>query len=204
VGECPKRKDSDPGPVRLNETLGQARGKSMQPTVLLLPGIGNSGPQHWQTVWETAHPSFRRVNQRDWDHPVCDEWVEALDVAVTSSPQRVVLAAHSLACLLVAHWATKFSRPIRGAFLAAVPDPEGSNFPKEATGFSPVPLEPFPFPSIVVASSDDPYAGLGHAKRCASAWGSRFVEIREAGHINASSGLGEWHEGLALLQQLLA
>ena len=42
-----------------------------------------------------------------------------------------------------------------------------------------------------------------YAKRCAKAWGSRFVDIGQAGHINADSGHGEWKEGYALLQQFM-
>ena len=26
--------------------------------VLIVPGIGNSGPQHWQTLWERQHPDM--------------------------------------------------------------------------------------------------------------------------------------------------
>jgi hypothetical protein len=176
----------------------------MHTPVLILPGIGNSGPQHWQTLWEQRHPHSQRVNQRDWVRPVCEEWVSALDAAVTACPSPPVLVAHSLACLLVAHWASRSAKPIKGALLVAIPDPDGPNFPAEARGFSPLPVHPFAFPSIVVASSDDPFSSLSHAKHCAAAWRSDFVEIGHAGHINADSGLGEWHEGYVLLQQLLA
>ena len=84
----------------------------------------------------------------------------------------------------------------------APPNPEGESFPKEAVGFSPVPMKRLGFPSIVVASSNDPYATIEFAKSCAAAWGSRFVKPGALGHINAESGLGEWPEGLSLLQSL--
>ena len=51
----------------------------MLTTVLILPGIGNSGSDHWQSLWEKTHPSFQRIQQRDWEHPNCGEWVETLD-----------------------------------------------------------------------------------------------------------------------------
>ena len=49
----------------------------------------------------------------------------------------------------------------------------------------------------------DPYADIDHARRCARAWGSRIVEAGNVGHINASSSLGDWAQGRALLQELL-
>jgi hypothetical protein len=170
--------------------------------VLILPGMGSSGPSHWQSLWEETNPSFVRVQQRDWERPVCSEWLETLEQSVARAGANSVLVAHSLACLLVAHWAAWTSRRIKGALLVAPPNPEASGFPKEALGFSPVPLRPLPFRSIVVASTDDPYGSLEYAKTTASAWGSRFVSIGAAGHINASSGFGAWNEGFTLLRQL--
>jgi len=171
-------------------------------SILILPGIGNSGHGHWQTRWQELFPHTRRVEQQDWDRPVCGVWVAALEAAVRSSESPVVLVAHSLACLQLAHWTASTRCRVRGALLVAVPDPEGAAFPREAIGFSPLPLGRFAFPSIVVASSNDPYGGIDHSRRCASAWGSRFVEIGTAGHINASSGLGDWVLGQALLRSL--
>ena len=178
--------------------------EAMNSTVLILPGIGNSGPEHWQSLWKQANPSFARVQQRDWDHPVCSEWLDVLEQTVARVGGTAVLVAHSLACLLVAHWAAKTHLRIQGALLVAPPDPDGPNFPREAVGFSPLPLKSLPFPSIVVASTSDPYGTVEFARSAASAWGGRFVNIGPAGHINSESGLGEWNEGLLLLQQLAA
>ena len=174
----------------------------MPAKVLTIPGIGNSGPQHWQSLWEQSHPEYTRVSQRDWDHPVCEEWVSALENAVQHSNSTVVIVAHSLACLVVAHWAAKEHTPIKAALLVAVPDPVAPSFPNEAIGFAPLPMQKFSFPSIVVASTNDPYGSLAHTETCATAWGSRLVNIGAAEHINASSGLGVWPEGYKLLQQL--
>ena len=160
---------------------------SLDTPVLVLPGIGNSGPQHWQTLWELRHPNWQRVNLGGWDGPVCEDWVHALDVAVGACPSPPVLVAHSLACLLVAHWVHRSARIPKGAFLVAVPDPKGVSFPAEAQGFVPVPLAPFTFRSLVVASANDSLGSLAHAKHCAMAWGSMFIDIGQAGHINARS-----------------
>lgn len=175
----------------------------MNGTTLILPGIGNSDPDHWQSLWERANPSFLRIQQRDWIYPDCEEWVESLENAIASSGDHTLLVAHSLGCALVAHWARKTMQKIRGALLVAPPDPDGQNFPKEALGFSPLPMHAFMFPSIVVASANDPYASLGFAETAASSWGSRFVNIGQKGHINSDSGLGAWEEGFELYSELV-
>lgn len=176
----------------------------MEPHVLILPGIGNSGSEHWQSRWEAMSPSFTRVVQREWDEPVCADWVTSLEQAVAHAGPDTVLVAHSLGCLLVAHWSASSSRRIRAALLVAPPDPAAPSFPQRAVGFAPVPKRHLPFRSIVVASTTDPYASLEYARQCASHWGSGFVNIGAAGHINATSGLAEWRDGLLLLQALIA
>jgi predicted alpha/beta hydrolase family esterase len=172
-------------------------------TVLILPGFNGSGPTHWQTLWERTFPSFRRVEQRDWNRPVLADWLDVLEAIVTRTGDDVVLVAHSLACLLVAHWAAAKPRKIKGAFLVAPPDPAEPIFPVEAIGFAFVPLGRFPFPSVLAASSNDPYASLPFSRKCATAWGSRFADVGASGHINASSGLGDWPQGLGILSSLV-
>jgi len=171
--------------------------------ILIIPGIGNSGPDHWQTLWEERHPECHRVVQRQWDRPVREEWVAVLGDAVDACESPPLLVAHSLGCLLVVHWANRIAKPIAGALLVAVPDPAGPRFPPEADGFSPLPNNRLPFPSVVVASSDDIYGSLDYAHRSAAAWGSELIVIGAAGHINAESGLDQWKEGWVLVQRLL-
>ncbi len=175
----------------------------MSAKVLLLPGIGNSGPSHWQSIWEQSHSEFARVQQRDWDQPVCEEWVAAIEQAVRLAGPDVVLVAHSLACLAVAHWTASPHSSIKAALLVAVPDPAGPQFPAEAQGFTDPPAHLFPFKSVVVVSGNDPYGSPAYSARLAAAWGSQVVPIGDWGHINASSGLGAWPEGFALLKQLV-
>jgi predicted alpha/beta hydrolase family esterase len=181
---------------------------------LILPGYQGSGPEHWQTRWEKAH-GFTRVEEPDWEHPDRELWVASLEAAVSRQDPGagIVLVAHSLACLQVAHWVADAARrpegaraqreKIRAALLVAPPDPRGPGFPAAARGFGTVPRQPFPFPSLVVGSTDDPYASPGFAEGCARAWGAGFVSVGPRGHINAASGLGAWDEGWSLLQGLL-
>ena len=171
-------------------------------TVLVLPGYDSSGPDHWQSLWERAHPEYRRVQQRSWTEPVCDEWVAALDAAVVAAPPPVVLVAHSLGCLAVAHHAARHGRPVRGALLVATPNADDPAFPPIIMGFRPIPRARLPFPSILVASSDDWYMMPEDAEALARAWGSRFVLLDKAGHVNADAGFGPWPEGERLLAEL--
>jgi len=177
----------------------------MRAQVLILPGLFNSGPQHWQTLWHTAHPEYHRLEQDDWETPDCVDWLRTLDAAIRKLKGKVVLAGHSSACALVAHYAAKHGNgygSVAAAFLVGPSDTEGPNYPAGPTGFAPMPLQKFPFRSLVVTSTNDPYVTLERAKLFASSWGSELITLENAGHINAASGYGPWPEGLRWLQDL--
>jgi len=170
---------------------------------LILPGLYDSGPEHWQSLWERDDPTFTRVVQRDWENPIRQEWVAELEGAVTATGPDVVLVGHSTGCALVAYWAAATPLTVRGALLVAPSDTEAPSYPLGPTGWQPMPLTALKFPSIVVASSNDEYASLDRARLFADSWGSRFVPIGAAGHINAESGLSCWPRGRELLGELL-
>ncbi|MFD3001741.1 RBBP9/YdeN family alpha/beta hydrolase [Pontibacter toksunensis] len=175
----------------------------MTPTILIVPGLGSSGPQHWQTLWGRQHPEFFRVEQHDWETPHCSDWMTMLDKTVMQhDPAEVIVVAHSLACIAVAIWAREYKRSIKAALLVAPADTEAAGFPEGTTGFTPIPLETLPFQSLLVASTNDPYVTETRARQLALAWGSDFIGIGEAGHINADAGFGAWDQGLALLKRL--
>src|SRR5437667_4762076 len=139
--------------------------RGQEVTVLILPGLWSSGPDHWQTHWEKRHPDWRRVRQRDFDRPDRDEWVATLDAAIAAQPSPPILAAHSLGCCLAAQWvADRGGRGVRGAFLVAPSDVEAPDYPPEGRSFSSMPRVPLPFPSIVVASANDEYVTLERAE----------------------------------------
>ena len=172
--------------------------------VLVLPGFGGSGADHWQSIWERRNPDFRRVEQRDWDAPDLVEWLDTLERAVDACRTPPLLVAHSLGCALVAHYAGKHAATLSGALLVSPADiDEISQFYTELESFAPMPMEPLPFATIVVASNDDMYVLVDRAEAFARAWGSRLVMLEGAGHINAESGLGEWPLGRSLLTELL-
>jgi predicted alpha/beta hydrolase family esterase len=171
---------------------------------LIIPGIGNSGPEHWQSIWEQNDHTCQRIVQDDWDRPSLAAWIERLESMVSASTEPMIIVAHSLGCLLVAHWASvsQNTNKIHGALLVAVPDPASPQFPVAARSFINVPAAIIPFRTIIVASSTDPYANESFATACAQAWGSALHRIGDAGHINAASGLGEWPYGYSLLEGL--
>lgn len=175
------------------------------PLILTVPGLGNSGPGHWQTLWEQQLPNAQRVDLGLWDDPHRNTWVNKINLAIHRANRPVVLVAHSLGCLAVAWWA-EFERPkdnkVLGALLVAPPDVEVRPIDRRLTRFAPFPHGELPFPSILVASRNDPYMGIGQARKLARAWGSRFADAGEVGHINADSGIGEWAFGQLLLNQL--
>lgn len=179
------------------------------PLILTIPGLGNSGPAHWQTDWETSLDlDVARVELGSWDDPHRNTWVNKLNLAIRRADRPVVLVAHSLGCLAVAWWveyeALVEEHNVVGALLVAPPEVDEGEPDPRLTRFSPAPRCVFPFPSIVVASRDDPWIGFGRARSLAEAWGSRFADAGPSGHINADSHLCDWEFGRLLLDQVIA
>lgn len=169
----------------------------------IVPGLGNSGPEHWQTFFEKSGNNFQRIVQKEWDAPHCSDWIATIDKAIEGyDPETVVLIGHSLGCAAIAHWAMKYQRKIKGALLVAPSDLEAPQYTFPATGFDPIPRDTLHFKTIVVASTNDPWVTPDRAMFFAGNWGSELITIGNAGHINAASGYGDWPEGLAILQRL--
>lgn len=173
-----------------------------QSTILTLPGIGGSGPQHWQSLWEKEY-GFIRIEQNEWDTPDRADWVINIRETVSKyEPKDIILVGHSAVCGAIAEWARQYQTKIKGALLVAPADSEAATFPDGAIGFKPMPLFKLPFSSIVVTSTNDYYVTLDRATQFAHAWGSELINIGEAGHINIASGFGQWDEGLEILKRL--
>ena len=171
--------------------------------VFTVPGLYNSGPQHWQTHWEKEY-GFTRIEQKEWETPVCDDWLQTIDKAVTKYLlDSVILIGHSLACCTIVRWAEKYKRVIKGALLVGPSDVEAPSYPPGTKGFSPMPTFKLPFPSIVIASSNDEYVTMERAKEFAANWGSELINAGDLGHINSSSDLGNWPFGYSILKKLM-
>ena len=179
----------------------------MSPKVLVLPGWQGSGPGHWQTRWVQSH-GYTVVEQDDWLRPRRGDWLARLDEVVIDTAGTgadIVLAAHSLGCIQVAAWAavSRHTARIQGALLVAPGDVERSDLREQIPGWAPIVRQRLPFAATLVGSRNDPFCEPDRARALAADWGARWVDLGDAGHINADSGLGDWPEGQVLLEELM-
>jgi predicted alpha/beta hydrolase family esterase len=179
----------------------------MAADVLIVPGWMNSGPEHWQTIWERDTPAYQRVTQSDWDNPRRPDWIANLDRAVEQASAPVVFVAHSLGCIAVAAWAETASPAVRsrcaGAFLVAPADVDRPDLDPALRAWQPAPRARLPFPSLMVASHTDDYVTFSRATALAASWGSELVDAGEAGHLNTAAGYGPWPDGRRLLAEFI-
>lgn len=173
---------------------------------LIVPGWQGSPDNHWQSHWQRSLPNSARVEQRDWLTPQRRDWVQALEQAIAAERSPVILIAHSLGCITVAHWAAQASpallRRVRGALLVAPADVERPTCAPALRNFAPIPLHTLPFPSQVVSSDNDPAVSVPRALYLAKAWGAEAGLLSNAGHINVKSGHKRWEQGFAYLYRL--
>jgi predicted alpha/beta hydrolase family esterase len=179
------------------------------PPVLIVPGLRDHVPEHWQTILEAKLPGSLAVPRMDRDKLSRAAWVALLDATLAKIDGAPILVAHSAGCMIVVHWATQHRRPIKGVLLAAPPDfesplPEG--YPTQQAlrdnGWLPTPRERLPFPSIVAASTNDPLGRFERVETLAQAWGSRLVLLGDVGHLNPAGGYGEWPRAMEFIREL--
>lgn len=167
--------------------------------IVIVPGWQDSPPGHWQSLWAAQLPGAVRV-QDDWMVPSRSAWVASISRTILAQDRPVVIAAHSLGCIAITHLPPEVASHIQGALLVAPADPERRGV---LADFAPVPYQRLPYSSIIVASNTDPFCPVRTAGAYARAWGSEFVRLQDAGHINLEAGFGPWPLGLALLQSLV-
>lgn len=173
---------------------------------LIVPGWQGSPAEHWQSHWQQVLPQCARVEQDDWLLPQRHAWVAELEQQIAIDQRPVLLIAHSLGCVTVAHWAAQASSDllarVRGALLVAPADVERQDCPAALRNFAPIPSADLPFPSVLVGSSNDHAADAQRALQFAQQWGSEAVILPNVGHINVCSGHQRWEQGFAWLYQL--
>lgn len=177
-------------------------------SILVLPGLGGSGPDHWQTAWIEAFPAMQRVEQTNWQAPSYPDWAARLTEAVTRAPRPIVLVAHSLGTSLTMRWSfehREHARRIAGALLVAPTDRDrfDASPSSPVRGWGPMILERLPFPSMVIASRNDDRVSFDRAEAFAKAWGSTLVDAGNLGHIGSASKLGLWPFGLFYFGQFI-
>ena len=165
--------------------------------IILVPGLHDSSPGHWQSRWERLYPGFSRVRQDDWENPELPAWAARLDQLRRADSRPAILVAHSYGCLTAVHSIARSGLNVAGALLVAPADPDKFGVADL------LPALPLPCPSILVSSSNDPWMGAERAALWGRRWGSTVVEAGRLGHINAESGLGDWTAGQGYLLDLL-
>ncbi|HOY11551.1 MAG TPA: alpha/beta hydrolase [Saprospiraceae bacterium] len=174
--------------------------------LIIVAGLNNSGPDHWQNFWQNHFPETIKVEQIEWDFPQLTDWLNQMNQTISSTDrsQPYILVGHSLGCVLCAHWlAQNDYRNVVGAMLVAPADVDSElHTPDYIWNFSPIPKVQFSIPTVVVASENDPYMTIERSKELANSWGSEFYNFGPLGHINSDCKLGLWPEGQAVLEAL--
>jgi predicted alpha/beta hydrolase family esterase len=165
--------------------------------VLIVPGLHNSGADHWQSRWQQRNPDFERVEQAQWDRPELPRWSERLAQALRQSSRPTLIVAHSFGCLTTLHAAGLGAFNLAGALLVAPADPEKFGVTQTLQNAR------LTCPAIVIGSTNDPWMTHSRAADWAGIWGCEFVDAGALGHINAESGLGDWPFGLGQLERLV-
>ena len=164
---------------------------------LIVPGLNNSGPSHWQSFWAKSLPNASRVYQRCWDKPQKEEWVATLDETVRQLKGDTILVSHSLGSVTTVFWLLRAQERhelpanIKGVFLVA---PADTDVVESISNFAPMPTGKLPVPACVVGSEN-------RAEFFAKSWGAKLFNAGALGHINSDSNLGEWEQGRKFLAE---
>lgn len=166
------------------------------PRLLIVPGLHDSPAGHWQSWLQALYRHSVRVVQHDWETPDLERW--SAEIATTldrAGPGPWVVAAHSFGVLALVHHLAQRQAPqtrppgaagsdIVAALLVAPAEPAKFGV---AQALPHVPLAPL---TTVVGSQTDPWMRIDSAHRWSRRWGSHFVNLGDAGHVNLESGHG--------------
>ena len=176
--------------------------------ILIIPGLGGSGPDHWQNRWAQKLSTARIIEQADWHNPSHEAWVAAILRAIEASDRPVALIGHSLGAIAAASAINKAPREkIAAAFLVAPPDLDSAALQPgqiDPAFKEKAPQAALKVPGVIVASRNDAFSDYAFAEKLAVLWGLDLADAGDAGHINAESGHGPWPEGLMRLAGLLS
>lgn len=162
------------------------RTRELRARLLVVPGLHDSGPAHWQSWLESLNRDALRVKQRDWSDPELDRWAGRIASTMERDTKaRWVVAAHSFGCLALARLAAlRPDLPVEAALLVAPADPDRFG----VAGL--LPQAALPFSSTLVASQTDPWLSSAKARLWSQRWRSHGLDLGDAGHINAEAGFG--------------
>ncbi|MEG0348352.1 MAG: alpha/beta hydrolase [Acinetobacter sp.] len=165
---------------------------------VIVPGVGGSEAQHWQSWLQQQLVSSSRVQQKNWDRPVLSEWVAQFVKTVAAVKAPIQIVAHSFGCLtsvaaLAEH--PELSAKVKNLVLVAPANP--ARFGE--AGFARHSLTDYKqyfhqlnidVPTTLLISENDPWLGYFDALQLAQAWKLTPINLGQVGHINVASGFG--------------
>lgn len=154
--------------------------------LIIVPGLNDSGPAHWQTWLECETPAARRILLGDWRKPDLRAWTQAVLAELLLAEEESIIVAHSFGCLAAIRAVQRSHAYVKGVLLVAPADP--SRFDLDPATFH----RPLPIRSLVIGSENDPWMTCWAARQLADSLQGDFINLGNAGHINASSGYGQW------------
>lgn len=165
--------------------------------IVIVPGLHNSDERHWQSLWQARLPNSQRIHVDDWSTPDLTAWKKGILDVLDKLSEPAVLIAHSFGTLASAAISAEFPDKITALLLVAPADPDKFGITQQ------LPQDFLPVDAKVIASSDDPWMTETKAAYWALLWGADYLRIKNVGHINSSSHLGLWPEGIQQLHQLV-
>ena len=169
---------------------------------VIVPGVGGSEHDHWQSWLQRQLKSCSRVQQQDWNKPVLHEWIEQFFKTVQSIQEPIQIVAHSFGCLttvaaLAQH--PELNQKIKNLVLVAPANPArfgDDGFARESQNdyqqyFHQLKLQ---VPTQMIISENDPWLNFQDALQLAKAWKIRPKNLGQVGHINVASGFGPFPE----------
>jgi predicted alpha/beta hydrolase family esterase len=168
------------------------------PRVLIIPGLYDSGPAHWQTWLQAQYPDAVRVEQEHWNIADLDRWASRIERTIEAAPPGPWIAvAHSFGCLALARYLHGRDAAVAAALLVAPADPRKFGVVHQ------LPLQPLGVRSTLIGSESDPWMRLESASAWALLWAARFVNLGAVGHIDTESGFGPFPAAKGLVDQML-
>jgi predicted alpha/beta hydrolase family esterase len=179
---------------KIDEALTEA---SLRFDFVLVPGLYDSGAEHWQSYWQKRNDFWLRIGQRNWNNPDIELWISAIRRLLAARNRPAILVGHSFGALASCCVAADATKNIAGLMLVAPAEP--AKFEVEDR----VPERDLELPCMVVASHNDPIMRFSRAIHWCGIWGGDLIDLGDAGHINAEAGFGRWPYGLELLKTLV-
>jgi predicted alpha/beta hydrolase family esterase len=166
--------------------MSPSRSSRDGPRLVVVPGLRGSGDAHWQTWLQQEFAGAARVEQDDWNEADLDRWAGRVGETLSDlGPGPHVVAAHSFGCLATLHaLAQRPELDVAQVLLVAPAEPQrfdvAHRLPQSRLGVR----------SCVVASDDDPWMSAASTRAWAARWGSDWLSLGNAGHVNVASGFG--------------